>query len=179
MAMSSQVHGYTATPQVFQQGGCIPYRRKQGSGDIEVALISRFLFFFFFFFFEVFQNSYVHSSRKFPGEWVVPKGFCTKKESAADAASRKTWEEAGLKGVFREKLGEFDDLAASARITVWSFEVTVESADWPQKHERTRQWFDLQQLSTVSARPGKTSVKKMDSSKSRDSNVTSNDSQVY
>jgi len=88
------------------------------------------------------------SSRRIPGQWVVPKGFVLKnlKETSQQTALRKALEEGGVKGLPRRSLGIFDDVETNSRIEVWSLEVTSELDDWPQAKERQRKWFQLEKI---------------------------------
>jgi len=120
----SYYSGYNNIP-ASAQGGCVPY--KVEGNDLQILLIS---------------------SRRIPGQWVVPKGFVLKKlnENSQQAALRKATEEGGVKGLPRKSLGLFDDVETNSRIEVWSLEVTQELDDWPQAKDRQRQWFQLDKI---------------------------------
>ncbi|KAH3756489.1 hypothetical protein Pelo_11680 [Pelomyxa schiedti] len=116
---------------VYAQGGFVPFRT-QSDGSVEVLLIS---------------------SRKSPGEWVIPKGFLAKGETHQDAAMKKARAEAGVMGLPRIFLGEVDDLSTHSRLKVWSLEVTTMFDSWEQQHERERRWYPLSAIDTLNARP--------------------------
>ena len=83
------------------------------------------------------------------GRWVIPKGnpipFMLNYESAA----REAFEEAGVEGpIALEPVGSYrydksrrSGGAAPAIVTVYPLQVTREAADWPERGERSRQWF--------------------------------------
>lgn len=85
-----------------------------------------------------------------PGGWVLPKGgWETDEDSAAQAALREAWEEAGVICTVSRDLGLISDMRPSTLLTAHApkasyqfFEATVnrEEKEWPEMHKRTRRW---------------------------------------
>lgn len=85
-----------------------------------------------------------------PGGWVLPKGgWETDEDSAAQAALREAWEEAGVICTVSRDLGLISDMRPSTLLTAHApkasyqfFEATVdrEEEEWPEMHKRTRRW---------------------------------------
>jgi 8-oxo-dGTP pyrophosphatase MutT (NUDIX family) len=82
--------------------------------------------------------------------WVIPKGWPMKGRKPAQVARQEAFEEAGLVGkiVGKRPLGNY---FYSKRLTkkeiltdvfVYSFNVEQQLDDWPEKDQRTTQWFD-------------------------------------
>lgn len=117
--------------------GCIPVRPAPGGGagpgGVEVLLVT---------------------SRGGKGH-VFPKGGWEVDETVEAAARRETVEEAGVRGVLEEPaLGSFPshsgkaDAASTAHqgrclVTVFALGVCEELEDWPERGQRTREWFPL------------------------------------
>jgi 8-oxo-dGTP pyrophosphatase MutT (NUDIX family) len=82
--------------------------------------------------------------------WVVPKGWPMKGLNPAQVASQEAFEEAGLIGdiVGKKPLGNYHyqkKLAKKETLTevlVYSFHVRQQLDDWPEKDQRTTEWFD-------------------------------------
>lgn len=82
--------------------------------------------------------------------WVLPKGGWELDEpTAAAAAQREAWEEAGITCQSIKDLGRIADPRTPTssqdppKASYQFFEVIVaeEKADWPEKAKRSRQWF--------------------------------------
>ena len=111
-----------------EQIGALPYR-VGADGRVEVMLIT---------------------SRD-TGRWVVPKGNPMPGFAGHQAAAQEAWEEAGLHGSIcptaigryryakRRRLGQ----VRPCRVTVFPMLVTGQDTDWPERHQRVTQWFDL------------------------------------
>lgn len=88
------------------------------------------------------------SSRE-TGRWVIPKGWPIKGLSPAETAAREAYEEAGLGGQISKKpIGEFqydkrlkDGTAEPCRVEVFALEQMIQHPDWPERGQRTLQWF--------------------------------------
>lgn len=87
--------------------------------------------------------------------WVLPKGGWELDEAtAAVAAQREAWEEAGIICDVDKDLGMIPDTRSTSALTKNApkasyqfFEVTVkeEKANWPEKHKRSRAWYTYAQ----------------------------------
>jgi 8-oxo-dGTP pyrophosphatase MutT (NUDIX family) len=84
--------------------------------------------------------------------WVIPKGWPMDHLTNSNAAKREAYEEAGVTGrISRRALGVFDyvklteDGAFPVRATVYALEVADELATWPEKKERKRRWFSVEE----------------------------------
>ena len=82
--------------------------------------------------------------------WIIPKGWPMLGKSLAVAAQIEAFEEAGVKGtVDPEPLGTLAHLKRTgfgsirAEILVHALKVEQELAEWPEKEERTRRWFAI------------------------------------
>ena len=82
--------------------------------------------------------------------WVVPKGWPMGGETPAGAAALEAYEEGGVEGKLSQTcLGiyaytkelEGDDLPCV--VAVFPLKVTKKHKDWPEAHERKRQWYSL------------------------------------
>jgi 8-oxo-dGTP pyrophosphatase MutT (NUDIX family) len=85
--------------------------------------------------------------------WVIPKGWPMRGLSGALSAAREAFEEAGIEGeidsraigaypyVKRMKDGEMRPLT----VEVFPFLVRTELEEWPEKDERQRRWFTVQE----------------------------------
>ncbi|MFN0191408.1 MAG: NUDIX hydrolase [Aestuariivirga sp.] len=94
--------------------------------------------------------------------WVTPKGWPLPGLKDNTAARREAFEEAGVEGhVRRRALGhyEYDKRLAGGevqpcRVTVFGLEVTKEKKSWPEKRQRKRKWFELEQAVAKVNEPG-------------------------
>ena len=111
------------------QVGALPYRRVE-DGSIEVLLVTT----------------------RGTGQWMVPKGWPMAGKTLPEAAAQEAWEEAGVRGATdKRELGRFrhDKTSIIAGITpcivaVYLLAVEEEAAIWPERRERTRTWFRLE-----------------------------------
>jgi 8-oxo-dGTP pyrophosphatase MutT (NUDIX family) len=82
--------------------------------------------------------------------WVIPKGWPMKGRKPAEVAGQEAYEEAGLIGqvVGKRPIGRFHyekrlaRTAALCEVRVYLFRVERQLEDWPEKAERTTQWFE-------------------------------------
>lgn len=109
------------------QVGALPYRRR-ADGSIEVMLVT---------------------SRS-SGRWIVPKGWPMAGKTAAEAAEQEAYEEAGVRGhLGPAELGRFSHQKGrllghvTTIVAVFPLAVREELAAWPERGERTRCWFGL------------------------------------
>ena len=94
------------------------------------------------------------------GRWVVPKGNPMVGVAPHEAAAIEAWEEAGLTGyVCAAPLGEFRYEkrrrrgAVKAVVAVYPLAVSDQAADWPERAQRTRRWFTVDQAAAVVTEP--------------------------
>ena len=75
--------------------------------------------------------------------WVVPKGHVEPDETAAEAALREAWEEAGLRGTLcPQPVGSYryEKKGQVYQVTVFVMEVGSAARDWPEAPKRARRW---------------------------------------
>ncbi len=112
------------------QVGALPYRRRE-DGGLEVLLVTT----------------------RGTGQWMVPKGWPMAGKSLREAAAQEAWEEAGVRGATaKRELGRFrhdktDLIAGPLPCIVAVFPLAVEEAAaiWPERRERTRTCFRLEE----------------------------------
>jgi 8-oxo-dGTP pyrophosphatase MutT (NUDIX family) len=82
------------------------------------------------------------------GRWIIPKGWPVAGKSMADSAAQEAFEEAGIKGKVDPKpIGTFRHVKQhllgdlEVDILVHPLAVKREFGDWPERGERTRKWF--------------------------------------
>ena len=76
------------------------------------------------------------------GRWIIPKGNIEPELTARESAAMEAYEEGGIKGHVRPSpIGVYQHGVDSTRpVIVFLMDVRRELADWPEKHERERQW---------------------------------------
>lgn len=85
------------------------------------------------------------------GRWVVPKGWSMKGKSAAEAARREAWEEAGAEGrmtdvclgvyAYTKVLGKDEDVPCI--VELYPLKVKSLARKFPERAQRRRRWFGL------------------------------------
>ena len=83
------------------------------------------------------------------GRWIIPKGWPMTGRSAAGAALREAWEEAGVCGRAQESpVGQYAynkkqgrGLGIPINVQVYLIRVTGLDDDYPEAGERERKWF--------------------------------------
>jgi 8-oxo-dGTP pyrophosphatase MutT (NUDIX family) len=113
-----------AAAKARQQFAALPYRVGEG---VEILLIT---------------------SRE-TGRWVIPKGWPMKGKTPSEAAAREAFEEAGVIGeIVQAPFGSYpyvkylkSGLGRPCKVKVFPLRVTRQQEDWPEKHQRTAQWF--------------------------------------
>ncbi len=83
------------------------------------------------------------------GRWVIPKGNPIAGLTPYDSAAREAYEEAGIEGEVAEAaIGAYRyrkrirfGIPRLARVKVFPLRVTRELPQWPEAHQRRRQWF--------------------------------------
>jgi len=85
------------------------------------------------------------------GRWIIPKGWTSKRLRDCKAAAREAKEEAGVKGkVLREAIGTYRYIkrelgnGALIEVRVFLLKVSKRCKRWPEKRERRRAWFDIE-----------------------------------
>jgi 8-oxo-dGTP pyrophosphatase MutT (NUDIX family) len=87
------------------------------------------------------------------GRWMIPKGWPMTGKSLADSAAQEAFEEAGIKGrVDSRPIGRFRHVKRhllfgklEVDIQVHPLAVERELGDWPERGERTRKWFGIEE----------------------------------
>ena len=89
------------------------------------------------------------------GRWIIPKGWTSKRIKDCKAAAREAREEAGVKGkIIRDAIGTYRyfkrELGSGALVEVRVFllKVSKRCKRWPEKRERRRAWFDIEDAAT-------------------------------
>ncbi|KAI9697193.1 MAG: hypothetical protein M1836_004757 [Candelina mexicana] len=90
----------------------------------------------------------IQSTRR--GGWVLPKGGWETDETAAEAACREAWEEAGAVCRVEYDLGQIAEMRPAEQLTPQApkalyqfFQCIVdrEEPQWPEMHKRARMWM--------------------------------------
>jgi 8-oxo-dGTP pyrophosphatase MutT (NUDIX family) len=85
------------------------------------------------------------------GRWIIPKGWPMAGKSLAESAEQEAFEEAGIKGrIGGAAIGSFRHVkqhlifgGIEVDIHVHALAVEKVLADWPERGERQRRWFTL------------------------------------
>jgi 8-oxo-dGTP pyrophosphatase MutT (NUDIX family) len=93
--------------------------------------------------------------------WVIPKGWPMKGLKDFNAAKVEAYEEAGVRGhVTRKALGKFrynkilkSGEARPTVVTVYLLRVQTMLSRWPEKSERSRKWFSVEEAAQRVAEP--------------------------
>jgi 8-oxo-dGTP pyrophosphatase MutT (NUDIX family) len=91
------------------------------------------------------------------GRWVIPKGWPMKGRKPAEAAAREAYEEVGLVGevLGQHAIGSFHyekqagDTAFLCQVSVFLFRVERQLEDWPERAQRTVEWFGVTEASKL------------------------------
>ena len=95
------------------------------------------------------------------GRWVIPKGWPIKGLTAAAAAKREAWEEAGVEGKLCETcLGVFsyqklmpENHAIPCIVATYGLRVEKLSRRYPEQRQRRRKWFAAREAASLVAEP--------------------------
>lgn len=95
------------------------------------------------------------------GRWVIPKGWPMKGISAAEAAGREAWEEAGVEGKLSDTcLGVFSydklmpaDQAIPCVVALYGLRVEKLARRYPEQRQRRRKWFTARKAADLVAEP--------------------------
>lgn len=108
-----------------KQSGVIPYRVR--NGYVEVVLVST-----------------THAAK-----WGIPKGGLEPDMSKKESAANEAFEEAGLHGKVKKKIGSYTYRKGSTgrmqTVDVYAMKVKKELDHWMESHRRTRKWFTVDQ----------------------------------
>lgn len=87
------------------------------------------------------------------GQWMVPKGWPISGKTLPQAAAQEAYEEAGVRGkTAKQELGRFPhrktallEGAIDCVVAVFPLAVEEELTSWPERGERVRRWFSLEE----------------------------------
>lgn len=90
------------------------------------------------------------------GRWMIPKGWPMPGKTLADSAAQEAFEEAGIEGTIDPRpIGTFRHVKQhlllgeiEVDIIVHLLAVRRELNDWPERGERTRKWFELEEAAS-------------------------------
>lgn len=96
------------------------------------------------------------------GRWVVPKGNPMLLRKGHETAAMEAFEEAGAEGeIGRTPIGTFRYrkrrrllLAVNAEVRVFALRVERLRKEWPEAHQRRRQWFTREEAAAAVAERG-------------------------
>lgn len=87
---------------------------------------------------------------------MAPKGWPIKKLGPLGTAMQEAYEEAGVRGESGPAIGSFDYLkimrdgrAETCVVEMFLLRVDLELEEWPEKEERTRRWFDIEEATAA------------------------------
>jgi 8-oxo-dGTP pyrophosphatase MutT (NUDIX family) len=95
------------------------------------------------------------------GRWIIPKGWTSGRIKDCKAAAREAREEAGVKGkILREAIGTYRYMKRElgngvlVEVRVFLLKVSKRCKRWPEKRERRRAWFDIEDAASRVSDPG-------------------------
>jgi 8-oxo-dGTP pyrophosphatase MutT (NUDIX family) len=95
------------------------------------------------------------------GRWIIPKGWTSRRIKDCKAAAREAREEAGVKGkILREAIGTYRYIKRELgngvliEVRVFLLKVSKRCKRWPEKRERRRAWFDIEDAASRVSDPG-------------------------
>lgn len=100
------------------------------------------------------------------GRWVLPKGWAETGLTGPELAAKEAFEEAGIRGaVAAEPAGAYAyakrlprERTMACTVAVFAMRVDRELKDWPERHQRRRQWFSLPRAATLVSEPELTAL---------------------
>ncbi|MHB2169307.1 NUDIX hydrolase [Alsobacter sp. R-9] len=94
------------------------------------------------------------------GRWVIPKGWPMPGRPPALAAATEAFEEAGVRGrVLGKSIGgytywkQFRARQMLCTVEVFLFHVDAELPNWPEKRQRLRHWFTVEEAAGLVEEP--------------------------
>ncbi len=139
MSRFDAISDYVAKePRILHQAGALPFRR--GPEGLRILLIT---------------------SRD-TGRWVIPKGNVEPGQTAAEAAARETYEEAGVLGQVTDiPLGIYtygkrqrSGVVVPATVEVYPLEFSTQLKKWPERKQRRLRWMTVPKAAGLVAEPG-------------------------
>ena len=86
------------------------------------------------------------------GRWILPKGWVEKDISEGELAAKEAFEEAGLLGEIGpvpiynySYVKRLPHQSVECSVKVFPLRVTTLLDDWPEAHQRRREWFTIGQ----------------------------------
>jgi len=95
------------------------------------------------------------TSSKNKSKWGLPKGGWELDETAAEAALRETYEEAGVRGVVGDELLTNESVSKAGQIVKakwFMLDATELLEEWPEASSRTRAMYDIDAAIEICAR---------------------------
>lgn len=90
------------------------------------------------------------------GRWILPKGWVEKDLPDGELARKEAFEEAGLLGdvgpfpIYKYSyMKRLPDQAVECSVKVFPLRVTALLDDWPEAHQRRREWFTVGQAALL------------------------------
>lgn len=100
------------------------------------------------------------------GRWVLPKGWAEAGLTGPELAAKEAFEEAGIRGTVAAKpAGAYAyakrlprERTMPCTVAVFAMRVDRELKDWPERHQRRRQWFSLPRAAALVSEPELTAL---------------------
>lgn len=89
-------------------------------------------------------------------KWIVPKGFVEFNLSGFESAKKEAYEEAGVTGANETiELGSYlaEKDIGHTHVRIYSMEVIKVHEDYPEKNNRKRKWFTINEAAEVISVP--------------------------
>ncbi len=98
--------------------------------------------------------------------WIIPKGWPMPELLPHETAMREAFEEAGIEGeIEAQAIGSYRYLkrlrgrkAVTCIVDIFPMRVSAQVSDWPERHERTTQWFTPEQAAATVSEPDLASI---------------------
>jgi 8-oxo-dGTP pyrophosphatase MutT (NUDIX family) len=89
--------------------------------------------------------------------WVIPKGWPMKGKKPSEVARQEAFEEAGLVGQVHGKqpIGRYQyekklkQRSVPCEVAVYLLQVERQLENWPERHERTTEWFEATEAAAL------------------------------
>ena len=102
----------------------------------------------------------LHVTSRDTGRWIIPKGWPSKRIKDCKAAAGEARQEAGVKGkIFRQAIGSYRYIKRELgdggliEVRVFLLKVSKHCKRWPEKRERRRAWFDIEDAASKVSDP--------------------------